>query len=120
MSANPIRPYNPDRDGLRATEKQRDVLRLIARELSEAQIMTMSRESASSQIRLHSGHWRRYPATRHQEKFLRNWCEWTEHMNSGDASDKIAAIKAKTAHMTPEEVSNAIALAQDNWLHRGQ
>jgi hypothetical protein len=97
-----------------ASAKQRYVLRRIYPNKSDEYIMNVSRLQASQDIQHHAANWRGYPATTYQEKFLRNWCEWTEHMSCGEASDRIAAIKARIAKLTPEEVSLAITHAQHN------
>src|SRR5262245_63624655 len=115
QSAGPSRSQGGSLPSLKprpATERQRALLSKILENTPYEEIEQMSFDQADRLIAWNAEHWREYPATLRQEVFLRNWNQWKAGLSRGEAADLIAAIKAKTATMTPDELSQAIAHAQ--------
>lgn len=94
------------------TDKQIAALQRIHPEKTLEQIENMSFTAACRSIATHAEHWRRYPATKPQEVFLRTWGRWNQGLNRGTASDLIAEIKAEAAKMTPEQRTLTLELAK--------
>lgn len=86
------------------TDRQFWILYKILPDEPPEKIRNMTRGEASDHIRWYSAHWRGYSPTGRQETFLRNWGQWQDGLNRGQACDRIAAIKARTAGLTPDEL----------------
>jgi hypothetical protein len=99
-------------DPLPATERQREVLFDILPDASYDEIMAMSRADAHAHISHHVETRRRGPATQRQEAFLRRWGRWHPGLTRGQAHELIADIKARTAHLSPADLAEAMASAR--------
>jgi hypothetical protein len=97
---------------LKATPRQREVLRRLSHDTTEEEIQSMSISEASDCIGASWDTWRKFEATQRQEYFLRKWNQWKPGLNRGAASELIAAIKKRTATMTPDEVTGELIRAQ--------